>query len=140
MINQKHKNKLRKKKQQPMVMHFITQLRRRLILATNMVFSQSFKYPRYFHSSLPYNIIPYWYKRKGMVSVNQKFHKPDIQLLKSEKEIQKRRNSLLYTGLQLQRYLPYTFLNTFFYLSQGVGGSTALRRYQFNLTQIQPAR
>lgn len=46
----------------------------------------------------------------------------------------------MYSGLTIQKSLPYLFYNNFYYLTNGLGGSTALRRYQFNLTQIQPAQ
>ena len=85
-----------------------------------------------------YNILPYWYRPGTHVSVNQRLFKYDNFILKSEQDCLKRKNSLLFKTLQIQQFLPYDLQNVFFNVSHGLGGSTALRRYQFNLTHLQP--
>lgn len=47
-------------KRQRRTLSFTTQLRRRVILATNFVFSKNIKFPNYFQSRYKkYNLIPY---------------------------------------------------------------------------------
>jgi len=45
---------------------------------------------------------------------------------------------LLSKTLQIQQFLPYRLEAVSFNVSGGLSGSTALRRYQFNLTHLQP--
>ena len=120
----------------------MSQLRRRKYLFFTAFNTQRLRYPRFYRQvdeNNTFQTLQHWYKKFKNLSKNRlplSFH--DRNVFVAENQIQMLRNTMLLKMINQQKFVPYALQKVVYNIDTSIGGSTPLRQYQFNVSEIIP--